>query len=802
MLEPTTIDPPEISQEPPEPEPPSPPERSWIECRGVRCALIATAAFVAISGIIFSYYYLKFAHFIDRKLEAGPFADTINIYAAPQTIARGDAATPADIVTQLRRSGYTNARGNAVGWFHERPGALEIFPGRSSYFDQEPGVLYFTKGKISRIVSLQDNTEREEYLLEPQLITNLSDRNREKRRLVPFADIPSNLVHAVISVEDKHFFQHTGFDVLRILKAAYIDAKDGRKEQGASTLSMQLARGLWLDPDKNWKRKLQEMLITMHLEERLSKQQIFEYYANQVYLGRRGTFGISGFGEGAQTFFGKDISKLTDAEAATLAGLVQRPSYYNPFRYPARALERRNVVLALMRQNGYLDTAKYNASAAAPLGLAPEESDSIDAQYFVDLVNDQLQNRGDLPEGSRNYVYTTLDWNLQHAADEAIHAGMKQVDRLLHRMHKKHPIPPGQPQVALIALDPQTGAIKALSGGRNYRLSQLNHVLASRQPGSVFKPFVYAAALDTAVGGGQQIFTPATVVSGEDVSITFNGEVYNPGNFHHEEYGDLTLREALAHSVNTAAVKLAEMVGYRKVVEVARRAGLNDRIQPTPAVALGAYEATPLEIAGAYTIFANKGVYVKPSLVSMVRTREGKIAYQNQTARRQALDPRVAYLMTDLMEEVLRSGTGAGVWSRGVKAPAAGKTGTSRDGWFAGYTSNLLCVVWVGFDDNRDLNIEGAKSALPVWAEFMKRAARLRDYRDVHGFKAPAGIVSATICPESGELAGPYCPNPHAEQFIDGTQPVETCPLHSLPVASDGNQNSVSDVLSRYLTPR
>jgi len=624
----------------------------------------------------------------------------------------------------------------------------------------------------------------------PQLITSLS--GYERRRLVHFVDIPPNLVHAVVSAEDKHFFRHTGFDLMRILKAAWVDVKDGRKEQGASTLSMQLARGLWLDADKSWKRKAEELLITTHLEHKLTKEQIFEDYANQVYLGRRGPFNIDGFAEAARNFFGKDIAQLNNAEAALLAGMVQRPSYYNPYRYPDRARARRDLVLGLMRENGYLSAAEYNAALAVPLSLANEPPDGMEDQYFIDIMNRELEASMENREGEARAIYTTLDPDLQRAAEQAVSAGMEQVDRILRR-RKGAAIPKGQPQVALVALDPHTGEIKALVGGRDYASSQLNHALAMRQPGSVFKPIVYAAALETALRGGEQIFTPATVLEDDPTTFSYNGQSYEPGNFAHQFMGAVTLRTALMHSLNVATVSLAQQVGYGNVVHLARRLGLNDGIKPTPAVALGAYETTPLEIAGAYTAFANRGVRATPSALASVRSADGSVLYQHQPDPQAALDPRVAYLMVSLMEDVLRAGTGAGVRARGFTLPAAGKTGTSRDGWFAGFTSQLECVVWVGFDDNRDLNLEGAKSALPVWTEFMKRAAQLPQYRDAATFKPPPGIVSVQICPDSGQLAGPFCPEARSEVFIKGSEPTVQCEMHTGPADGADRAMPISD---------
>jgi penicillin-binding protein 1B len=727
----------------------------------------------------FTYYYVKYSRLIEAKLAAGPFANTSMLFAAPRTVDVGDVADPQEIATDLRRSGYTESASNRMGYFTLKPSEIDVYPGPDSYFKRDEGVIKFTEHKVTQIISLADNTDRTEYTLEPELISNLFDKNREKRRLVKYEDIPPVLVHAVVSAEDKRFFQHSGFDPIRIIKAAYIDVREHRYAQGASTLSQQLARSFWLDNDKTWRRKIPEVLITMHLEQKLKKEQIFEYYANQVPLGHRGSFGIRGFGEAAQVYFGKDVSKLTLPEAATLAGLIQQPSFTNPFRWPERARQRRNVVLKLMRENDYIDDREYESAIAAPVDLSKQGMGSTEAPFFVDLVNDALLEKfPDYNFQSNTYrVYTTLDPNLQNDAAEAVRIGMEEADNRIKGRKKRDPSYP-DPQCALIALDPQTGEVKALIGGRNYGMSQLNRILAKRQPGSSFKPFVYAAALNTALSNNGPVITPASMLTDEPTTFYFDGKPYEPSNFEHKFYGNVSLRDALAHSLNVATVKLAEQVGYDEIVDLARRAGMNVEIHPTPAVALGAYEVTPLEIAGAYTIFDNHGVYSKPYFVSDIASDHGAILFDNKPEHRDVLDPRVAFLMDQLLEEVVRSGTGAGVWARGINFPIAGKTGTSHDGWFAGFTSKLICIVWVGFDDNRELNLEGAHSALPVWAEFMKRAHEHREYRNVSEFEAPAGVVGVQIDPASGQLATAACPKVRTEYFIDGTQPVELCQLH------------------------
>ncbi len=617
--------------------------------------------------------------------------------------------------------------------------------------------------------------------LGPEVITNHFDQGREKQLIVPFGDIPRVLVNAVLSAEDKRFFHHWGFDPSGILRAAWVNTKGRRNAQGASTLTQQLARTLWLGKDRGWRRKIPELLITVHLELKLTKRQIFEDYANNIYLGHLGSFSIHGFGKASRLYLGKDLRQVTLADAALLAGMIQAPYTRNPFRYPDRAKARRNAILTAMRKNGLITENDYQQAAAAPLNVTREEGESTDAPYFVDLVDETLQNgfQDRDFQNSSFRVYTTLDMNLQRDAVEAVRIGIQETDKQWRSRSKQYgtrDMPPVQ--TALVALDAQTGEVKALVGGRSYGLSQFDHATARRQPGSSFKPFVYAAALSSALADNGPVLTAASTVDDEPTTFYFHGKPYDPANHEPEYAGEVTLRYALAHSLNIPAVKIAEEIGYDRVARVARAAGLNVNIAPTPSIALGSYEVTPLEIAGAYTVFVNYGNRLKPTLIRAIHDPHLGAIFEWRPERKYAIDARVAYLMESMMEEVLRSGTGAPVRSRGFYLPAAGKTGTSHDGWFAGFTSRLICVVWVGFDDNRDIKLEGARSALPIWTEFMKRAHQRPEYRNVQEFAAPRGVVSVQIDADTGELATPNCYKVRNEVFIDGTQPIKACHLH------------------------
>src|SRR6202035_5522888 len=551
---------------------------------------------------------------------------------------------------------------------------------------------------------------------------------------------------------------------------------------------------------KTIKRKLIEMLIAEELEQKFSKQQIFDFYANWVDLGQRGSFSISGFAEASKAYFNKELKDITLPEAALLAGLIQRPSYLSPYRHPERAMERRNLVLESMVETHAITREQADKAKAAPLKLAPPNVEASDAPYYVDIVRDTLISKFNESElNDQSYrIYTTLDPDLQKAAAEAVETGIKLVDIQVKKLRTKKVkvgkktettvLPGPQAQVALIVLDPQTGAVLALVGGRDYGWSQLNHAVSKRPTGSIFKPFVYATAMNTALDGSPTVLTRASVVTDAPTSFAYGDQIYEPRNYKEEYHGDVTLRYALAMSLNNATVKVAEEVGYDKVAELAKSAGITS-VKATPAMALGSYDATPLDMGGAYTAFANNGERLSPVLVNSVRNAKGDVVANFKTDQRQVLDPRIAYIMTNMMEGVINNGLGyTAVRLRGFTQPAAGKTGSSHDGWFAGYTSNLLCIVWVGYDDYSDLRLSGAQTAAPIWTEFMKRAALLPQYMGMKGFAQPTGVVDVQLDKATNRLATPTCPDDYVAAFVAGTEPRETC----------DQQNGVAGLFSRF----
>jgi penicillin-binding protein 1B len=768
--------------------------------------LCAGAVFVlcAIAGIsIFTYYYYSYKKIVDERLSQPIFAETAKIYAAPREVRPGQKLTVKMIGDELRQAGYTTdgaTKVSPLGTYSAGVQEITIRPGAQSFHAPESAVIRVSGGVVNSIVD-ERGQGLASYELEPLLITGLSEStNRIKRRLVNYDELPPNLVHAVVSIEDRRFFEHSGVDWYRILGAMWNDLTPGhRLVEGGSTLTMQLARGFFLTPERRLKRKIIEITITFQLEHRFTKQQIFQMYANEINLGQRGSFSINGFGEAAQAYFAKDVRQLDLSECALLAGMIQSPNRLNPFRHADRALDRRNLVLDAMVETGAITKAQAEAAKQERLHLVPGSVDASEAPYFVDLVHDQLtQKLGDRDfnrEGLR--IYTSLDPDLQRAATNAIDSSMHIIDEQVDKLHAKQK-KLGQayiyPQVALIALDPHTGQVLALVGGRSYGTSQLNHAVAQRPTGSTFKPFVFAAAFQTAVEGtmlpGQtKLFSPLTMVS--DAQTTYGEGTqyeYTPKNYKGEYYGDVTARYALMRSDNNATISLASMVGFDRVAQLGRDSGIVNA-RGTPSVAIGSYDATPLQVAGAYTVFANGGVHLEPWMLASVRTATGDIVEDYSPKSKNVLDARAAFLTTGLMEDVLRGnggdpceiggrdycGTGAGVRNMGFIAPAAGKTGTDHDAWFAGFTSNLICVVWVGNDDYTDIKIEGAHAAAPIWAAFMKAATALPQYSDTKSFNAPDGVETQSIDKVTNLLSDGSCPNAYEASFLQGTAPTEFC---------------------------
>lgn len=766
--------------------------------------LVVAAAIVF--GAIFTFYYYKYQRIVDARLAQPLFENTAKIYAAPFEVRPGQTIDPNFVVHQLNQAGYSQQGATPVsqmGTYSATSSSVTVQPGPLSYHAPDSATISFANGAVSQITG-QAGQQLAAYQLEPLLITGLSDANRVKRRLITYDELPQYLVPAVTAIEDRRFFHHGALSYTGILRSAINDVTPGHHHlEGASTIDMQVAKMFFLTPARTFRRKFLQVIVSLQIDHEMTKKQIFQFYANEVPLGQRGSFAINGFGEAAHAFFGKDVSQLNLDECALLAGLIQSPSYLNPMRHPHRATVRRNMVLDAMVETGDITKQQAEQAKTQPIHLIPQAVDAGEAPYFVDMVRNELTHR--LGNASYNNqglrIYTSLDPQLQQAATAAVSQGMDQVDKYIKARHdrivryeQRHHLPIKPlvlPQVALVALNPHTGQILALVGGQNYARSQLNHALAERPTGSTFKPIVMASAFNTALAGTPltnfqgvtAMFSPVTMLNDEPTTFTMpDGKTYSPHDFENKYFGIVTARTALAKSLNNATISLAEMVGLNNVVHLAHQAGIVNA-QPTPSVAIGTYDATPIELAGAYTMFDNNGVKIAPWLLASVRAPSGDVIANYQPQSTPLLDPRVAFLTTALMEAVVNShhGTGAGIRSEfGFTAPAAGKTGTENDSWFAGFTSNLLCVVWVGNDNYKDLHIEGALAALPIWANFMKQAQKLPQYSDMEDFTPPQGVTQETLDHNTNLIATPNCTDDYTAWFLDGTQPTQTCDHQSV----------------------
>lgn len=598
---------------------------------------------------------------------------------------------------------------------------------------------------------------------------------QEQRLHVPLSRVSPHLIRAFLATEDRRFFRHGGFDLIRVAGAGWNNVLSWRAEQGGSTITQQLARLAFLTPDRTFRRKLQEVIVARRLERAFSKGQILELYLNKAYFGD----GLYGVEAAALGYFGKHAADVDVAEAALIAGLVKSPSTYAPTVSPDRALVRRNLVLRAMREWGAIDEAAYEAARRRPLMLTDAlRREEAYGQYFKEEVRRQLVERFGWErvyrEGLR--VETTLDLDLQKAAEAEVARTLAEVER---RQGRRARSTAERLQAALVALDPRTGEVRALVGGRSFGESRFNRVTqARRQPGSAFKPFVYAAALERG-------FTVSTVLRGLDQPIMTPAGAWVPADGH-VEADALTMRNALRVSSNRAAVRMLQDVGVAAVVEYADRFGMS-AMPAVPSLALGSGEVTMLSLVSAYGVFANRGELAAPRFIRRVTTGTGQVLYETAPEVRAVVRPATAYLVTSMLEGVLDGGTAAHARRLGLTRSAAGKTGTTNDyhdAWFIGYIPGLVTGVWLGYDQPRTIVRDGyaAQLAVPLWTRFMVTATREMPPEE---FSAPSSVTAATICPLSGRLATPACHRDPAmpvytEYFEQGSEPIDYCPYHTV----------------------
>ena len=763
--------------------------RRAFKSRVVRFGFVLFIITLAIGADSLARSYQYYSQIIDARLASGYLTSRPGLYAAPRVLLAGQKLSREKLVVALRRAGYLESKASDVwsGSFAVTDSAVEIRPGRSGIKKPELVQVSFAGDEIVELRG--DGILLESFTLEPEILSNDLSSKGGKRELLSYGEIPQVMVRAILAIEDRRFFEHSGVDLNGLARAVLRNAGDERLGQGGSTITQQLVKNTYLSPEKTLERKYAEAMLSVALERRLSKNDIFALYCNEIYLGQRGAVAVRGIKEASRVFFGKELRDLSLAEAATLAGMIQSPAPYSPVRHPEAARSRRNVVLTAMEQNGWI-TREQNAGASAEsivVAPAPEIDNSV-APYFVDYVNRLTES------GTSQRIYTTIDLELQQAAEQALKRQLDRLDAVYAARGLK-------PQAALVALDPHTGDVLAMIGGRNYAESQLNRATdALRQPGSTFKPFVYAAALEDGMSP-VQLFMDAP----RDFVYDRN-RIYRPAN-----YGggysmrEVTMRAGLVKSLNVVTVDIALQTGLARTANLASRFGL-PKPERYPALALGTEEVTPLQLAAAYAAFVNEGRRVNPKAI--VSVGEPPAAHAVPVEVDQVVSPTTAYMITNMLSGVIDRGTARKARGAVRGTVIAGKTGTSRDGWFVGYSPNLVCAVWIGFDDNKQLGLTGAEAALPAWVDFMNEAVALRPDLGGENFECPEGIKFVEIDSATGLISTVTCPvreliaitdrlSPNLECYLHGNLPVQSSPFAE---ESESTSEKVAAAVSRRST--
>jgi penicillin-binding protein 1B len=748
----------------------------WRHAAGI--ATIVMVCFVAFLAFVgYSYVVLT------KKFESSRRWDLPSrIYSDATQIVPGMTIPRSLLEEKLNHVGYHAAvsRVTNPGEYRYAGNTLEIYLQNFEYPDIEfralPVVIDMDGATVRAIHRLDDGVALRGIRIEPELITSIYNNEMEDRLPVALSAVPKTLTDAIIAVEDKGFYSHHGLSITGTLGALRTDLKNRSTTHGGSTLTQQLIKNLYRRFDRTWGWKVTEALYALLLEARYSKNDILAAYVNEIYLGQNGAVQIMGVEQASQVYFGKHVTYLTLPEAATIAGIIHSPNVENPLKYPERARPRRDLVLSLMREQNLITPEQYDAAVATPVTTTKFPKTSRSAPFFVDLVLKQLKETHPetqlRTEGLR--IFTTLDTIMQRSAEQSLDEGIASLNKRYSYLRNS----PTPLEGVVLTIQPGTGYVKALVGGRSYSKTQFNRAIqARRQPGSLFKPFVYATAMDPA--RGQQAFTAATVLDDSPISVRTGNAVWTPQNYDLKYHGHVTVREALAHSYNIPAVRAAMNAGVPNVIKTASTIGIESPLAPYPSVALGAFEVTPLEIAYAYSAFANLGVKAEPISILAVSTSDGVLLESREVKMKRVAGAGVSYVMNQILKDVFIYGTGSKARLMGFTRPFAGKSGTTssyRDAWFIGYSPRILSLVWLGFDDGHSVRLAGGDACVPIWTTNMTRIGGLVPEVD---WKRPDDVVERRIDPESGMLATPYCPQTKDEIFVAGTEPTSVCPIHA-----------------------
>lgn len=703
------------------------------------------------------------------------------IYSDSFDLFPGQKLNPKELSDRLDNLSYIKVERlpQNHGEYYQNKGEFEVYLHSFKYpHENFEGIAISIQIEEETIVSLKKSDKKEDLpliALEPELIGSIFDENMEDRTFVSIKEIPQHLIDAIVVIEDKNFFSHFGIDPKGIIRAFIENFKAGKIVQGGSTLTQQLIKNFFLDSKRSYSRKANEAFMSIILDAKYTKEQILEAYLNEIYLGQMGAASVSGIAEASRFYFSKEVTQISIAEAALLAAVIPAPGAFSPFRNPERTKERRDYILSLMLEEEKISKVDYEQAVLEPLPQKSSRKVVVKAIHFMEFLKKQLKESfpPEILESEGLRIFTSLDMFLQRSAVKAMRDHLSDVEskkRILKKNVSNNVFLEG----GFVALQPQTGFIRAYVGGRNYRRTQFDHVSgAKRQPGSAFKPFIFLTAMDPY--RSFYPFTLATLLRDEELEFSSAGQVWRPKNYDKTFHGEVRARVALEKSYNVATVDLALSTGLENIIETARIAGIESDLKPYPSLALGAFEVSPLELASAYTIFPNQGVRTIPLAIRKVVTPEGKILEKKPIRMERVFSEDVIYIMNQLMRGVVDRGTAASSRYRGFKHIAAGKTGTTsdyRDAWFVGYTPDLLALSWVGYDDNRKTSLSGSSGALPIWVEFMKAATLSKDNKK---FPVADNVTTVTIDKRTGLLPNPVCGDSMIEYFIQGTEPTESC---------------------------
>ncbi len=744
----------------------------WL--KRVVCLAVACGALVVAVTCVYGAYLATFL-----ELPKSDDHPPLRLYSGPFLLKPDLSLVHSRLVERLQRLDYRRVTVpvQSPGDYQLTDEALTIYlhAQPEGHVNATMVTLTLDQGRVTDVLSPLDGTPLFPIFLEPELLSGLRGASRQMREWIPLGQIPPGIIETVLTIEDRRFFSHLGIDPVAVGRALWTNFTKGGVVQGGSTITQQLAKNLFYSPQRTMGRKFKEALAALVLEVKYTKQDILESYLNEIYLGQAGFVSIYGVREAAHRYFGKTLQELTVEEVAMIAGLIKGPNSYAPTKHPELAKQRRDVVLRRLRETGLLTEEAWKFAVNEPVRVTPSEDVLTDAPYFVDAVLRQVEEAGvvPLPEGLR--IDSTLDPMIQQAATESLEKGLAKLEATHPQLNNSLESVQG----AVVVLDPKTGSVLALVGGRDYRRSQFNRaVQARRQPGSLFKPFVYLAALEAAREGQAGSLTAASLLADEPVTFESESGPWSPQNYDKQFHGHVTLRSALEQSLNVPAVRVAKAVGTKPVVQLLHRLGVNSAIgDDLSSVALGSSSVSLMEIAAAYGAVANGGIAVKPTAVRSTWDRQGDVVWNGAPDRLQATSPQGAYVLTSLLEGVIQRGTASKAKVMGFHGAVAGKTGTTdgyRDAWFVGYTSDMVIGVWVGFDDERPLRLTGAQAALPIWMDLARRVIP----PNVPAFVMPSGVVTRNIDPKTGQLATFQCPEQVSEVFIEGTEPSVYCEVH------------------------